>query len=33
MKEARAAALLRSPHVAVTYDIGEHEGNLFIVME
>lgn len=33
MKEARAAALLRSPHVAVTYDIGEHEGMLFIVME
>ncbi len=33
MKEARAAALLRSPHVAVTNDIGEHEGSLFIVME
>ena len=33
LKEARAAALLRSPHVAVTYDIGEHEGSLFIVME
>ena len=33
MKEARAAALLRSPHVAVTYDISEFEGALFIVME
>ncbi len=33
VKEARAAALLRSPHVAVTYDIGEHDGTLFIVME
>ena len=33
MKEARAAALLRSPHIAVTYDISEFEGALFIVME
>ena len=33
LREARAAALLRSPHVAVTYDIAELDGVLFIVME
>ncbi len=31
--EARAAAALRSPHVAAIYDIEEHEDALFIVME
>jgi eukaryotic-like serine/threonine-protein kinase len=33
LTEARAAAALRSPHVAAIYDIEEHEGALFIVME
>ena len=33
LKEARAASLLRSPAVATTYDISEHDGTLFIVME
>ena len=33
LKEARAAAMLRSPAIATTYDIGEHEGPLFLVME
>jgi non-specific serine/threonine protein kinase len=33
VREAQAAALLRSPHIAVTYDLVEHEGSLFIVME
>ena len=33
LKEARAASLLRSPAVATTYDIGEDNGTLFIVME
>ncbi|MGA9768532.1 MAG: protein kinase [Blastocatellia bacterium] len=32
-KEARAASSLRSPYVASIYDIGEHEGAAFIVME
>ena len=33
LNEARAASLLRSPNIAVTYDIGEDSGADFIVME
>jgi serine/threonine protein kinase/Flp pilus assembly protein TadD len=33
IREAQAAALLRSPHIAVTYDLAEYEGALFIAME
>jgi serine/threonine protein kinase/Tfp pilus assembly protein PilF len=33
IREAQAAALLRSPHIAVTYDLADHEGALFIAME
>lgn len=33
LKEARAASALRSPYTAAIYDIGEHEGSNFLVME
>jgi TolB-like protein/predicted Ser/Thr protein kinase len=33
IREAQAASVLRSPHVAVTYDLVEHGNDLFIAME
>lgn len=33
IREAQAAALLRSPHIAVTYDLAEYDGGIFIAME
>ncbi|HZM86888.1 MAG TPA: protein kinase [Blastocatellia bacterium] len=33
LREARAASALRSPNVAAIYDIGEHEGAMYMAME
>ena len=33
LSEARATSALRSPHIAAIFDIGEHEGAMYLVME
>jgi hypothetical protein len=33
LREARAAARVRHPHVCLIYDVGEHEGQPFVVLE
>lgn len=33
LAEARATSALRSPHIAALYDIGEHGGAMYLVME